>query len=334
MRTGDAAAVRADRAHHLELLVHDHEELFGLFGRLEELRQRLDRRAAVGVTERARDRVHRHDAVARAHVRLRARAHRDMPRRHDREGPVRAALVLEQSPEPGQGCRARHPCPRPRGEIPPDHEVRAFAEPDLVGDHAPDDLRRSHRRRCRSPRRRGRSERTATAAARRGGRSPPGRGRSGSAAARRRRGTRSRARAPVGTARARAPPAGCRPRRSSGMSASSSTSTTSPVSSSTVVASRAMSANGTPRAASSIRAAGPASVIGASGTGRAVAMKRKNRPRAVCDLGTRTHRLGGGPPGEVRVHAVTISDERMPEGRLRIGSEFRRPPASRTAARS
>ena len=66
--------------------------------------------------------------------------------------------------------------------------------------------------------------------------------------------------------------------------------------------------------------------------GRAVAMKRKDRPGAVCGLGTRTHRLGGGPPGGVREHAVTISDERMPDdARLRIGSEFcgRRPACGR-----
>ena len=140
VRTGDAPAVGADRAHHLELFVHDHEQLFGLFGRLQELRQRLDGRPSLGMTERARNRVHRHDAVPSAHVGLRARAHGDVARRHDGEGPVRAALVLEQGAEPGQG-RGGGIRVHSRGEIPPDHEVRALAESDLVGDHPTHDLR-------------------------------------------------------------------------------------------------------------------------------------------------------------------------------------------------
>ena len=140
VRTGDAPAVGADRAHHLELFVDDHEQLFGLFGRLQELRQCLDGRPSLGMTECARNRVHRHDAVPSAHVGLRARAHGDVARRHDGEGPVRAALVLEQGAEPGQGRGGRIRV-HSRGEIPPDHEVRALAESDLVGDHPTDDLR-------------------------------------------------------------------------------------------------------------------------------------------------------------------------------------------------
>ena len=67
-------------------------------------------------------------------MRLGARADGDVTGRHDGEGPVRTALVLEQSAEPGQrgggGIRGDA-----RGEVAPDDEVRALAQPDLVGDH-------------------------------------------------------------------------------------------------------------------------------------------------------------------------------------------------------
>ena len=64
---------------------------------------------------------------------LGAGPHGDVTRRHDGEGPVRAALVFEQSAEPGQrrggGIRLDF-----RGEIAADDEVRALAESDLVRD--------------------------------------------------------------------------------------------------------------------------------------------------------------------------------------------------------
>ena len=95
MRAGDTAAVGADGAHHLELFVDDHEQLFGLLRRLEELRQRLDGGPAVGMAEGPRDRIHRDHAVACTDMRLRARAHRDVAGGHDGERPVRTPLVLE-----------------------------------------------------------------------------------------------------------------------------------------------------------------------------------------------------------------------------------------------
>ena len=139
VRPGDASAVAADGAHHLQLLVDDHEELLGLFGRAEELGEGLGRRAALRVTERARDRVHRHDAVAGAHVRLGAGADGDMARGHDREGPVRALLVLEQGPEPRQRGHARVGLDS-GDEVATDDEVRPLAAPDLVRDHPAHDV--------------------------------------------------------------------------------------------------------------------------------------------------------------------------------------------------
>ena len=92
-----------------------------------------------GVTEGARDRVHRHDAVLCTDVGLGARADGDVAGRHDREGPVGAALEFEQSPEPRQRRRLRigfDGC----CEVAPDHEVGALAAADLVGDHAAHDV--------------------------------------------------------------------------------------------------------------------------------------------------------------------------------------------------
>ncbi len=59
--------------------------------------------------------------------------------RHDRERPVRAALVIQERSEPregGDGGIRVHS----RGEVASDHEVGAFAAADLVGDHAADDV--------------------------------------------------------------------------------------------------------------------------------------------------------------------------------------------------
>ena len=45
-------------------------------------------------------------------------------------------------------------------------------------------------------------------------------------------------------------------------------------------------------------------IVGLSWSGRS--LTQKDRRAAVCDLGTRTHRLGGGPPGGVREHGVNL----------------------------
>jgi hypothetical protein len=67
-------------------------------------------------------------------VTIPSRAHGDMAGRHDREGPVRSALVLEKSAEPRERCGGGIRLDA-RGEVAPDDEVRAFAQPDLVRDH-------------------------------------------------------------------------------------------------------------------------------------------------------------------------------------------------------
>ncbi|CAI7656694.1 unnamed protein product [Penicillium discolor] len=140
MRARDASAVGADGAHHLELLVHDHEQLLGLLGRRQEVGERLLRRAAGRMPEGARDGVHGDDAAAGHDVRLGARPDRDVPGGDDRERPVGAALVGEQSPEPGERRLALIGVDG-RGEIAADDEVRTLAAADLVRDHCLDDPR-------------------------------------------------------------------------------------------------------------------------------------------------------------------------------------------------
>ena len=124
----------------------------------------------------------------------------------------------------------------------------------------------------------------------------------------------------------------CRRQPSSGMSASSSTSTTSPVSSSIVAASRAIRANGMPRAASSIRAAGPASVIGASRCGAGGRHETKRPPGGGLWSGNantppkrRATRCGSR-------HAVTISDQRMPDSHASASARSSRTSRPRAAA--
>ena len=138
-RSGDAAAVGAHGAHHLQLLVDDHEELFGLLGRFEELAQRRHGGSALRVAEGARDRVHGDHAPCRAHVRLGACADRHVAIGHDGEGPVRALLVLGERAEPRERGDARVGVDRGR-EITSDDEVRSFAAADLIGDHAAHDV--------------------------------------------------------------------------------------------------------------------------------------------------------------------------------------------------
>jgi hypothetical protein len=123
----------------LSSFVDDHEELFGLLRRAQELGQALGCRSARGMPERARDRVHRHDPVLSADVRLGARADGDVSRGDDRERPVGAALVLEERAEPRErgGRRIRGHL---RREVAPDDEVRALAAADLVGDDTTHDV--------------------------------------------------------------------------------------------------------------------------------------------------------------------------------------------------
>ncbi len=90
--------------------------------------------------EGARDGVHGDDTVAGHDVRLGARPDRDVPGGDDRERPVRAALVGEQSPEPGERRLALVGVDG-RGEIAADDEVRTLAAADLVCDHGLDDPR-------------------------------------------------------------------------------------------------------------------------------------------------------------------------------------------------
>ena len=139
VRPGDAATVAADRRHHLELFVDDHEELFGLFGRREELGEGFGGRPARRVAEGARDRVHRDDAVVRADVRFGTRSHGEVAGGRDEERPVGAALVLEQGAEPREPRRQRIDVDGCL-EVAPDHEVRALAAADLVGDHRAHDV--------------------------------------------------------------------------------------------------------------------------------------------------------------------------------------------------
>ena len=116
-RAEHLAALVADVAHHLELLVDDHEELVDLLLVVEEVEQ--PRLQAVGPSradpEGAGDRVHPDVAAVHDDVPLRAGADQVAVAGEEAEGPVGAALALEQPAEDGQrlvGGPSRRPSAR------------------------------------------------------------------------------------------------------------------------------------------------------------------------------------------------------------------------------
>ena len=137
------AALGADVAHHLELLVDDHEELVDLLLVLEEVEEaRLEVALVTGLaaeSERAADRVHPDVAAVHRDVPLGAGADEVAVAGEEHEGPVRAALALEQPLEDGQRLVVP-PVGDGRAVVAADHQVRALALPDLVGDDGLDEL--------------------------------------------------------------------------------------------------------------------------------------------------------------------------------------------------
>ena len=136
------AALVADVAHHLELLVDDHEELVDLLLVAQEVQQPgLDVGLRVArQPEGAADRVHPHVARRRIGRRaLRAGADQVPVAGEEHVGPVGAALALEQPAEDGQRL-VDAPVGDLRAVVPPDDEVGALALPDLVGDDRLDEL--------------------------------------------------------------------------------------------------------------------------------------------------------------------------------------------------
>ena len=139
VRAEHEAALVADVAHHLELLVDDHEELVDLLLVGEEAQQ-LALAVGVGVeaahAERAADGVHPHLAVLDADVPLRARADQVAVAGEDAERPEGAALPLEQPAE-----HRERPVVAPVGDagavVAPDHQVGALAAADLLVDDVP-----------------------------------------------------------------------------------------------------------------------------------------------------------------------------------------------------
>ena len=136
------AALGADVAHHLQLLVDDHEELVDLLLVLEEVEEsRLEvaRSPSAAQPEGAADRVHPDVAAVHRDVPLGAGADEVAVAGEEHEGPVRAALALEQPLEDGQRLVVA-PVGDGGAVVPPDHQVRALALADLVGDHGLDEL--------------------------------------------------------------------------------------------------------------------------------------------------------------------------------------------------
>src|SRR4029078_3207175 len=147
-RAEHLAPLVADVAHHLELLVDDHEELVDLLLVGEEVQERalaLDRVAAAGEAEGAADRVHPHVAdravpALHAYVALRARADEVAVAGEEAEGPVGAALTLAEALEDGQRL-VGPPVGDPGSVVAADHEGGALALADLLGENLTDKLR-------------------------------------------------------------------------------------------------------------------------------------------------------------------------------------------------
>jgi hypothetical protein len=137
------AALVADVAHHLELLVDDHEELVDLLLVAQEVEQAAAYAAVVArgrtQAEGAGDGVHPHVAAAHGHVPLGAGAHQVALAGEEHEGPVGAVLALEQLLEHRERLVGA-----PVGQLRPvmtaDDEVGALALADLVPDDGVDDL--------------------------------------------------------------------------------------------------------------------------------------------------------------------------------------------------
>ncbi len=133
------AALAADVAHHLELLVDDHEELVDLLLVGQELHQPRLHLPLARDAEGAADRVHPDVAVVHGDVPLRAGADEVAVAGEEHVGPVGAALALEQPAEHGER-RVGAPVGDGGAVVPADHQVGALALPDLVGDHRGDEL--------------------------------------------------------------------------------------------------------------------------------------------------------------------------------------------------
>ena len=214
------AALVADVAHHLQLLVDDHEELVDLLLVAQELQQ-VVADVVTAEPEGAADGVHPDVVTVDRDVPLGAGPDQVAVAGEEDEGPVGTVLPLEQPAEDGQRAGGV-----PVGDLcvvlPPDDEVGPLALADLVADDLGRPGRRTPRRRCRSrrgPRARRRCRRWPRSPPRRCTRARSRRRRPRAGC--RRRGPRTRARAPVGTARRRGgrrsarspgrrPRAGCR----------------------------------------------------------------------------------------------------------------------------
>ena len=154
------AALVADVAHHLQLLVDDHEELVDL------LLVGAGTPAAAPCARRGRRRPASRKVPLIGFIRtsppctddvpLGARADQVAVAGEEAEGPVGAALALEQPAEDGQRLGGV-PVGDLRAVVPADDEVGALALADLVADDRLDQLGVRPRRRCRS--RRGRRTR-------------------------------------------------------------------------------------------------------------------------------------------------------------------------------
>jgi hypothetical protein len=130
------AALVADVAHHLQLLVDDHEELVDLLLVGQELQQPLLAGPRVGEAlepEGAADRVHPDVTTVYRHVPLGARPDEVAVPGEEAEGPVGAALALQQPAEHRQRL-AGGPVVDLGPVVPADDEVRALPVADLVAD--------------------------------------------------------------------------------------------------------------------------------------------------------------------------------------------------------
>ncbi len=133
------AALVADVAHHLQLLVDDHEELVDLLLVAQELQERPAHVAVRGQPERAADRVHTYGVALHRDVPLGAGTDQVAVTGEEDERPVGAVLALEQPAEDGE-CPGGVPVGDLGAIVPPDHEVCALSLADLVADDRRDQV--------------------------------------------------------------------------------------------------------------------------------------------------------------------------------------------------